>query len=131
MLRRPSHHALRAPDPGVRAGRVAMTHVEGAEPRPAGRRGLHGGRRVRMGGAGRLRPLGDGRVDLGTVSSGLAAMDFAGRAVVEWERRPKRPEDGAASARGPVIRVTPRAFDDFAGGGADEAANERMSGLDR
>jgi hypothetical protein len=29
-----------------------------------------------------------------------------------------------------LIRVTEKAFDDFAGGGADDAANRRMLGLE-
>ena len=45
----------------------------------------------------------------------------------------KHPEDGAregaAFVRDHIIRVTERAFDDFAGAGTDEAANRRMLGL--
>ena len=38
---------------------------------------------------------------------------------------------GAAFVRRHIIRVTDKAFDDFAAGGADEAANRRMLGLGR
>ena len=67
--------------------------------------------------------------------SKLTANDFDGWAVVEWECALKHPEDGAregaAFVRDHIIRVTEHAFDDFAGGGTDEAANRRMLGLDR
>ncbi len=62
-------------------------------------------------------------------------MDFDGWAVVEWECALKQPEDGAregaAFVRDHIIRVTEQAFDDFASGGADDAANRAMLGLDR
>jgi len=45
----------------------------------------------------------------------------------------KHPEDGAregaAFVRDHMIRVTERAFDDFADGGTDEVANRRMLGI--
>jgi hypothetical protein len=54
--------------------------------------------------------------------------------VVEWECCLKHPEDGAREGadfvRAHIIRVTEKAFDDFAGSGADRAANRRMLGLD-
>ena len=55
------------------------------------------------------------------------------KAVVEWECCLKHPEDGAregaAFVRDHIIRVTERAFDDFAGGEADAAANRNMLGI--
>jgi ribose transport system substrate-binding protein len=45
--------------------------------------------------AGRFRSLGDGQVDFGAIFSKLAANDFDGWAVVEWECCLKHPEDGA------------------------------------
>ena len=46
----------------------------------------------------------------------------------------KHPEDGAREGaeliQSYIIRVTEKAFDDFAGSGADEAANRRMLGLE-
>ena len=78
---------------------------------------------------------GDGQVDFGAIFAKLAAMDFDGWAVVEWECCLKHPEDGAREGaqfvRDHIIRVTDRAFDDFADGGADAAANRKMLGLDR
>ena len=55
--------------------------------------------------------------------------------MLEWECCLKHPEDGAregaAFIRRHIIRVTGTAFDDFAAGGADDAANRRTLGLDR
>ena len=65
--------------------------------------------------------------------SKLTANDFDGWAVVEWECCLKHPEDGAREGaefvKAHIIRVTEKAFDDFAGGGTDEAANRRLLGL--
>jgi hypothetical protein len=41
------------------------------------------------------------------------------------------PAKARSSLRDHIIRVTEKAFDDFAGGGTDEAANRKMLGLDR
>ena len=47
--------------------------------------------------------------------------------------RLKDPEQGAAEGApfiaGHIIEVTDKAFDDFASGGTDEAANKRMLGI--
>jgi len=65
----------------------------------------------------------------------MAQYDFPGWAVVEWECCIKHPEVGAAEGakfvRENIIRVTRTGqFDDFAGGGADCAAETaRSSGL--
>jgi hypothetical protein len=83
--------------------------------------------------AGRFRSLGDGQVDFGAIFSKMAANDFDGWAVVEWECCLKHPEDGAREGAqfvsDHIIRVTERAFDDFADGGTDDAANRKMLGL--
>ena len=139
MLYDPSHYVLQALDYldnlDVYRDRIAMFHVKDAELRPTGRQGVYGGYQPWVDRAGRFRSLGDGQVDFGAVFSKLAAMDFEGWAVVEWECALKHPEDGAregaAFVRDHIIRVTPHAFDDFAGAGADEAANRAMLGLDR
>ena len=64
----------------------------------------------------------------------MAANDFDGWAVVEWECALKHPEDGAREGaqfvKDHIIRVTEHAFDDFADGGADAATNSRMMGID-
>jgi L-ribulose-5-phosphate 3-epimerase UlaE len=85
--------------------------------------------------AGRFRSLGDGQVDFPAVFSKLAQYDFKGWAVLEWECCLKHPEngarEGAAFIRDHIIRVTEKAFDDFAASGTDEAANRRMLGIGR
>jgi hypothetical protein len=54
--------------------------------------------------------------------------------VLEWECALKHQEDGAREGaqfiREHIIRVTDKAFDDFADGGADDAANRRILGLE-
>src|SRR5690606_41793584 len=83
--------------------------------------------------AGRFRSTGDGQVDFTSLFSKFAAYDFPGWAVVEWECALKHPDDGAREGakfvREHIIRVTERAFDDFADSGADQAANRRMLGI--
>jgi len=80
-----------------------------------------------------FRSLGDGQVDFGAIFSKMAAYDFPGWAVLEWECCLKHPEDGAREGArfiaDHIIRVADRAFDDFAGGGADLAANKKMLGI--
>ena len=52
---------------------------------------------------------------------------------MEWECCIKHPEEGAREGapfiRDHIIRVTERAFDDFAAGGADLKANRKMLGI--
>ena len=83
--------------------------------------------------AGRFRSLGDGQIDFAAIFSKMAANDFDGWAVVEWECCLKHPEDGAREGaefvKDHIIRVTEVAFDDFAAGGTDEAANRAMLGI--
>lgn len=139
MLYDPSHYVLQCLDYldnlDIYAERIRAFHVKDAEFNPTGRQGVYGGYRSWVERAGRFRSPGDGQVDFKAVFSKLAAMDFDGWAVVEWECALKHPEDGAregaAFVRDHIIRVTPHAFDDFAAGGADDAANRRMLGLDR
>ena len=111
-----------------------MFHVKDAEFNPTGRKGVYGGYQGWLNRAGRFRSPGDGQVDFATIFSKLAAMDFAGWAVVEWECCLKHPEDGAREGadfvRSHIIRVTDRAFDDFAAVGTDRAANRRLLGLE-
>ena len=77
--------------------------------------------------------MGDGQVDFGAIFSKLTAMGFDGWAVVEWECCLKNPEDGAregaAFVKDHIIRVTEKAFDDFAGGERDIAAIHEMLGV--
>jgi sugar phosphate isomerase/epimerase len=137
ILYDPSHFVLQALDYldflDIYRERIRMFHVKDAEFRPTGRQGVYGGYQGWAERAGRFRSLGDGQVDFGAVFSKLAQHDFDGWAVLEWECALKHPEDGAREGaefiRRHIIRVTERAFDDFAGSGADEAANRRMLGI--
>ena len=139
MLYDPSHYVLQCLDYlanlEIYAERIGMVHVKDAEFNPTGRQGVYGGFQSWVDRAGRFRSLGDGQVDFGAIFAKLAAMEFPGWAVVEWECALKHPEDGAregaAFVRDHIIRVTPHAFDDFAGAGSDDAANRRMLGIDR
>ncbi|MBY8917897.1 sugar phosphate isomerase/epimerase [Nitratireductor sp. L1-7-SE] len=138
MLYDPSHYVLQCLDYldniDIYKDRIRMFHVKDAEFNPTGRQGVYSGYQSWVNRAGRFRSLGDGQVDFKAVFSRLSANDFDGWAVVEWECALKHPEDGAREGaqfvRDHIIRVTERAFDDFADGGANEQANRRMLGID-
>lgn len=137
LLYDPSHFVLQGLDYldhlDIYGERIRMFHVKDAEFRPTGRQGVYGGFQSWLDRAGRFRSPGDGQVDFAAIFSKLAAHDFSGWAVVEWECALKHPEDGAREGaefvRRHIIRVTDKAFDDFAGSGVDAAANRRMLGL--
>ncbi|QHQ36027.1 sugar phosphate isomerase/epimerase family protein [Algicella marina] len=137
MLYDPSHYVLQHLDYldniDIYKDRIRMFHVKDAELNPTGRQGVYGGYQSWVDRAGRFRSLGDGQVDFKAIFAKMAANDFAGWAVVEWECALKHPEDGAREGaqfvKDQIIRVTDHAFDDFAGGGADDAANRKMLGL--
>jgi len=97
---------------------IRAFHVKDAEFHPNGRSGVYGGYQDWLERAGRFRSLGDGQIDFKRVFSKLAQYDYPGWAVLEWECCLKHPEDGAregaAFIRDHIIRVTDRAFDDFA-----------------
>jgi sugar phosphate isomerase/epimerase len=113
--------------------RIRAFHVKDAEFNPSGRVGVYGGYQSWIDRAGRFRSLGDGQVDFSGIFSKLAQYGYSGWAVLEWECCLKHPEQGAAEGApfiaGHIIRVTERAFDDFAAAGIDEAANRRLLGL--
>ena len=137
LLYDPSHYVLQHLDYldhiDIYHERIKMFHVKDAELNPTGRQGVYGGFQSWVNRAGRFRSLGDGQVDFGGIFSKLTQYDFSGWAVVEWECCLKHPEDGAREGAefvaAHIIRVTERAFDDFAGGGTDQAANNRMLGI--
>ncbi|MCR9138683.1 MAG: sugar phosphate isomerase/epimerase [Alphaproteobacteria bacterium] len=139
MLYDPSHYVLQCLDYldnlDIYKDRIRMFHVKDAEFNPTGRQGVYSGYQSWVNRAGRFRSLGDGQVDFAAIFSKMAANDFDGWAVVEWECAIKHPEDGAREGaqfvKDHIIRVTERAFDDFASGETDVAANRRMLGLDR
>jgi sugar phosphate isomerase/epimerase len=113
--------------------RVRAFHVKDAEYRPTGRSGVYGGYQDWIDRPGRFRSLGDGQVDFSSIFSKMAQYDYPGWAVLEWECCIKHPEQGAAEGapfiRNHIIRVTERAFDDFAGADTDKARNRRILGL--
>ncbi|MFI5194250.1 MAG: sugar phosphate isomerase/epimerase family protein [Chitinophagales bacterium] len=113
--------------------RIRMFHVKDAEFNPTGKQGVYGGYQNWIDRAGRFRSPGDGQVDFKSIFSKLTAYDFAGWAVLEWECCIKHPEDGAKEGavfiRDHIIRVTEKAFDDFAGTGSDEAFNRSVLGI--
>jgi len=113
--------------------RIKCFHVKDAEFNPTGRQGVYGGYQGWTERAGRFRSLGDGQVDFAGIFSKMAQYDFAGWAVLEWECALKHPEQGAAEGApfidAHIIRVTERAFDDFAAGGADRDLNRRIMGI--
>jgi sugar phosphate isomerase/epimerase len=137
LLYDPSHFVLQALDYleyiDIYHERIRMFHVKDAEFRPTGRQGVYSGYAPWLGRAGRFRSVGDGQVDFKAIFSKLSGYNFDGWAVLEWECCIKHPEDGAregaAFIRDHIIRVTDRAFDDFASAGVDEAANRRLLGL--
>ncbi len=137
ILYDPSHFVLQQLDYlafiDIYHDRISCFHVKDAEFRPTGRSGVYGGYQSWVDRPGRFRSLGDGQVDFGAIFSKMAAYDYRGWAVLEWECALKHPEDGAREGapfiRDHIIRVTPHAFDDFAASGTDRAANRRLLGL--
>jgi sugar phosphate isomerase/epimerase len=125
ILYDPSHYVLQCLDYlqfiDIYHEKIRMFHVKDAEFNPTGKQGVYGGYSNWIDRAGRFRSLGDGQVD------------YAGWAVMEWECCIKHPEDGAKEGaifiKDHMIRVTERAFDDFASAGSDEAFNRSILGI--
>ncbi len=133
----PSHFVLQCLDYlefiDIYHERIVAFHAKDAEFNPTGRQGVYSGYQGWLNRAGRFRSLGDGQVDFGGVFSKLAQYDYDSWAVLEWECALKHPEDGAREGaefiRKHMIRVTEKAFDDFAGAGTDQKANRKMLGI--
>jgi len=72
-------------------------------------------------------------IDFGAIFSKLSQYGYDGWAVMEWECCIKSSEQGAQEGAPfiakHIINVTEKAFDDFADGGTDEAANRKILGL--
>ncbi|WP_395625698.1 sugar phosphate isomerase/epimerase family protein [Daejeonella sp.] len=113
--------------------RIKAFHVKDAEFNSTGKQGTFGGYQSWANRAGRYRSPGDGQVDFKKIFSKLTQYDFKGWAVMEWECCIKHPEDGAregaAFIKDHIIRVTEKAFDDFAGRGSDEEFNRKILGI--
>lgn len=137
ILYDPSHFVLQQLDYlaflDIYHERIKCFHVKDAEFRPNGRAGVYGGYQNWVDRPGRFRSLGDGQIDFTAIFSRMAAYDFPGWAVLEWECALKHPETGAAEGAPfidrHIIRVTDHAFDDFAASGADRDLNRRLMGI--
>ncbi|USX23644.1 sugar phosphate isomerase/epimerase [Oxalobacteraceae bacterium OTU3REALA1] len=138
ILYDPSHFVLQQLDYlafiDIYHERIKAFHVKDAEFRPNGRQGVYGSYLGWQERAGRFRSLGDGQIDFKAIFSKMAQYDYPGWAVLEWECALKHPEDGAREGadfiRSHIIRVAGRAFDDFAGSGADLQQVRALMGLE-
>lgn len=113
--------------------RIRAFHVKDAEFNSTGRQGTFGGYQGWLKRAGRYRSPGDGQVDFKTIFSKLAEYGYKGWAVMEWECCIKNSEDGAtegaAFIKDHLIKVTEKAFDDFAATATDDNFNKKVLGL--
>jgi sugar phosphate isomerase/epimerase len=114
--------------------RIRAFHVKDAEFNPTGKQGVYGGYQNWLNRAGRFRSPGDGQVDFKAIFSKLAAYDYPGWAVLEWECCLKNSEDGAREGaqfiKDRIIHVTDKAFDDFAGTDPNDELNRKVLGLE-
>ena len=130
ILYDPSHYVLQCLDYlqfiDIYHERIKMFHVKDAEFNATGRSGVYGGYQGWIDRPGRFRSLGDGQVDFKSIFSKLAQYDFDGWAVLEWECCIKDAEQGAREGAkfisDHMIKVTEKAFDDF----ADAKPNKKM-----
>ncbi len=113
--------------------RISAFHVKDAEFNASPKQGVYSGFQSWTDRAARFRSLGDGQVDFKAIFSKLQAYGYDSWAVMEWECCLKHPEDGAREGAkfiaDHLIRPAESSFDDFAAGGADQAANRRMLGI--
>ena len=137
LLYDPSHFVLQCLDYieyiDLYHERIKAFHVKDSEFNPTGRQGTFGGYQGWADRAGRYRSPGDGQVDFKRIFSKLTQYDYKGWAVMEWECPLKHPEDGAREGaefiKKHIIRVTDRAFDDFAGTAPDPEFNKKILGI--
>ena len=137
LLYDPSHFVLQQLDYiqyiDIYHDRIKAFHVKDAEFNPTGKQGTFGGYQSWLKRAGRYRSPGDGQVDFKTIFSKLAEYNFEGWAVMEWECCLKNQEDGAREGaefiKNNIIKITDKAFDDFASAGSDAASNKKILGI--
>ena len=88
---------------------IQMFHVKDAEFNPSPKQGVYSGYQSWTERAGRFRSLGDGQIDFKSIFSWMAANDYHGWAVLEWECCLKHPEvgarEGATFIRDHIIEV--------------------------
>lgn len=137
ILYDPSHFVLQQLDylafVDIYHEHIKMFHVKDAEFNPNGKSGVYGGFQGWVDRPGRFRSLGDGQVNFKSIFSKLSQYGYDGWAVLEWECAIKSAEqgarEGASFIQKHIIEVTEKAFDDFAGGVADEELNRSIIGL--
>ena len=137
LLYDPSHFVLQQLDYidyiDIYHERIKAFHVKDAEFNATGRQGTFGGYQSWLKRAGRYRSPGDGQVDFKTIFGKLTEYGYDGWAVMEWECCIKHPEDGAKEGaefiKNHIIRVTEKAFDDFAETGNNADFNKTILGL--
>ncbi len=136
LLYDPSHFVLQCLDYlsyiDIYHERIKMFHVKDAEFNPTGRSGVYGGYQNWLNRPGRFRSPGDGQVDFRAIFSKLAQYGYDGWAVLEWECCIKDAEQGAKEGApfisDHMIKVTQRAFDDFAGTKTNAVLNKKILG---
>lgn len=113
--------------------RIKAFHVKDAEFNPTGKAGVYGGYLSWADRPGRFRSVGDGQVDFVGIFSKLTQYGYRSWAVLEWECCIKDSEQGAQEGamfiEDMLIDSPKKAFDDFAGGAANEAKNKEVLGL--
>jgi sugar phosphate isomerase/epimerase len=137
ILYDPSHMLLQQMDYAgfidLYADRIAAFHVKDAEFTPSARSGVYGGFQDWAQRPARFRSLGDGQVDFRAVFSRLAAANYQGWCVLEWECCYKRKEDGAREGAPFIARhmiaTTPAPFDAALRRGLDDATARRILGI--
>lgn len=112
---------------------IKAYHVKDAEFNPTGKSGVYGGYQAWVDRAGRFRSLGDGETDFSQIFSKLTQYGYDSWAVLEWECCIKDGEQGAREGamfiEEHIIKVTEKAFDDFADSGMDEETNRKILGI--
>lgn len=135
----PSHFVLQCMDYvgfiDKYAEHIKAFHVKDAEYRESCSSGVYSGYQEWKDRPGRFRSAGDGDVDFTRVFTAMTEIGYGSWAVLEWECCVKDAAQGAAEGAQLIadmlIDTPTKAFDDFAGTGADEETNRRILGLGR